>query len=171
VNAWKVIFSTLVIFIAGVVTGGLLVTHTFHEFRGDLRQASINPNANTNRSMALGPGAGNPWQMRNKELLRRMDRELDLTPEQHTNIEHTMIASAERTRNLWKPIAGLMAKETQLVHAEIRAQLTPEQAKKFDGFSKGRPNMERHHGTNFLPTNSIPADSTTNLVATNAVPN
>lgn len=164
-NAWKVILSTLVIFIAGVITGGLIVTHSFNVLHpgGEARQqantnapavASVNTNTN-NRPMAAGPGglgAATPWQARNKELLRRMDRELDLTPDQHTNIEHIMISSAERTKNLWKPIVGLMAKETQLVHAEIRAQLTPDQAKKFDGFGKLRPNMDRRRGTNSVPT-------------------
>ena len=178
-NAWKVIVSTLVIFIAGVVTGGLLVTHSFNVLHvgGEVRQQAnsnvpTNANVNTNsRPMAGGPngqgglGMATPWQVRNRELLRRMDRELDLTPSQHTNIEHIMISSAERTKNLWKPIVGLMAKETQLAHAEIRAELTPEQAKKFDGFGKTRPNMDRRHGTNGVPTDP----SVTNPTAPSAI--
>ena len=172
-NAWKVIVSTLVIFIAGVVTGGLLVTHSFRVLGGnrEVRQPNLNATVNintNNRPLAGNPGGmgmATPWQFRNKELLRRMDRELELTPDQHTNIEHIMISSAERTKNLWKPIAGLMAKETQIVHAEIRAELTPDQAKKFDGFGKGRSNFDKHRGTNSVP--GEPA--TTNPTAPSAI--
>ena len=61
-NAWKVILSTLVIFIAGVITGGLLVTHTVRVFRGDARPPNSRPAA----------AMGTPWQAKNKDLLRRM---------------------------------------------------------------------------------------------------
>ncbi len=153
-NAWKVILSTLVIFIAGIVTGALLVTNVLH-----LRQNHSKPS----NASAL---ATNPWQVRNKELLRRMDRDLELTVEQHQHIEAIITASQERTKLLWKPIAPLMNREMQSVHAEIRDQLTPDQKKKFDAFAKTRASQERHHSaTNSAAlgaTNSAPLNSATN---------
>jgi len=166
VNAWKVILSTLVIFIAGVLTGGLVVSSA-------LRIAQIRPRPANGPGGGGGPNAmaANPWQVRNVDLLRRMDRELELTPEQHANIEKIIAASQERTKVIWKPIAPVMNKEMQAVHAEIREELTPDQKKKFDGFAKPRPGQERRrsqtnsgpgrlNGTNWLDsdfTNAVPS--------------
>jgi len=155
VNAWRVILSTLVIFIAGVVTGGLLVNYTLQ-----VKQSHPKPPNSANVQ------AVSPWGVRNKELLRRMDRELELTPEQHGQIETIMSTSEERTKSLWKPIMPLMNKETQIVRSEIRDLLGPDQKKKFDGFGKQRPGQEKRRLTNSGPaalTNSL----FTNSVSTN----
>lgn len=109
--------------------------------------------------------AVNPWQLRNKELLRRMDRELALTPEQHDHIEKIIANSQERTKALWKPIAPQMNREMQSVCEEIREELTPEQRKKFQTFSKARANHAAHHGS----TNAPPAEGT-NFISTNPAP-
>lgn len=154
-NAWKVIVSTLVIFIAGVVTGGLLVMYSisFTQLRHKPAIAAANNN---------NPAANNPWLLKNKELLRRMDRELDLTPEQHEHIAVIIAASQERVKTLWRPVAPLMGKEMQQVRSEISRELTPEQRKKFDGFNK--PRLGRRN-----QTNSMPSNTPSNLVSTNAV--
>jgi len=162
VNAWKVILSTLVIFIAGVVTGGLLVTFSssmvFQALRNQPKPPnSANPNPNSNANAAAIQN--NPFFARNRDLLRRMDRELELTPEQHQHIETIMADFQERTKTLWKPIAPQMNKEMQLVRNEIRDQLTPEQKKKYDGFKQPRPGQERKR----LTTNAI-ADGATNSI-------
>ncbi|HEX3799244.1 MAG TPA: hypothetical protein VH413_11130 [Verrucomicrobiae bacterium] len=160
-NAWKVILSTLVIFIAGVVTGGLLVTVAVRVTQTHSRPAR-DPNA---------PAASaNPWLVKNRDLLRRMDRELELTPEQHGRIETIIAASQERTKLLWKPITPQMNKELQMVHAEIRDLLTPDQKKKFDDFPRVRPNPDKRRGTNYLSGNSLTNFSGTNFPATNAMP-
>jgi hypothetical protein len=163
VNAWKIILSTLVIFIAGVVTGGLLVTYA-------LRVTQFHPRPpNSGQAQTL---AANPWLLRNRDLLRRMDRELELTPEQHTRIEAIIAVSQDRTKALWKPIAPQMNKELQLVHAEIRDVLNPDQKKKFDDFPRARPGQDkekRRGATNFL-TNGIANPVSTNSAPTNALP-
>lgn len=170
-NAWKVILSTLVIFIAGVVTGGLLVSTS-------IRIAQIRPRQfNNGPGGAAAPGgtrpmAANPWQTKNLDLLRRMDRELDLTPEQRPHIEKIMSASQERVAAIWKPVAPQMNREMQAVRAEIRAELTPDQQKKFDGFAKPRPNQDkdrRRGQTNSAPVNLTNEDSF-NSIATNGLP-
>ena len=83
-SAWKVILATLVIFGAGVVTGGLLVSYAVHANQTPPKQV-------------ITQSAVNPWQLRSRELLRRMDRELDLTPEQRKHIEKIITDSQERT--------------------------------------------------------------------------
>jgi len=154
VNAWKVILSTLVIFIAGVVTGGLLVSTS-------IRIAQIRPRLTNNNGQGgaaaaggMRPMAANPWQTRNMDLLRRMDRELDLTPDQRPHIEKIITASQDRLAAIWKPVAPQMNREMQAVRIEIRAELTPDQQKKFDGFAKPRANQDRDRRrgqTNFGP--------------------
>jgi hypothetical protein len=174
VNAWKVILATLVIFIAGVITGGLLVRNAMRVEQ--LVSSDISSKQQPRPSRPTnGPGNGqivanNPWAFRNRELLRRMDRELELTPAQHQDVEKIMTTSEEQTKSLWKPIAPLMNKEMQLVRAEIRNVLTPEQQRIFDGFNKGRP-LQRRPTTNSNGADSMfnampaPADTTTNAPA------
>src|ERR1700728_2634470 len=95
-----------------------------------------------------------------------MDRELELTPEQHGKIETIMPTSEERTKSLWKPILPLMNKETQLVRSEIRDLLNADQKKKFDGFGKQRPGQEKRRLTNSGPA-SMTNSTITNFVPTN----
>ncbi|EEF58974.1 hypothetical protein [Pedosphaera parvula] len=149
---WKVILATLVIFGAGVVTGGLLVNHVVRI----KDQKKIKP---------LSVQAVTPWQQHNRELLHRMDRELNLTPEQHDRLEKIIIDGQERTKALWKPIAPQMNKESQRVRSELRDELTPEQRKKFDELVKPHPkkqdDKQHHPGTNT-------AEISTNSPATNS---
>lgn len=153
-SAWKVILATLVIFGAGVVTGGLLVSYAVHANQIPPKQAYAQP-------------AVNPWQLRNRELLRRMDRELDLTPAQRERIGKVVAESQERTKALWKPIAGPMNKEMQRLMGEIRDELTPEQRQKFNELSKPHPLQDRRRQpanppsagmTGSVPTNALPAN-------------
>jgi hypothetical protein len=151
VNAWKVIFATLVIFGAGMVAGNLLGRRTGPGGSAHARQPNFS-NAN-------------PSQLRLWELLHRMDRELDLTPEQHEHIEKIIAGSQERTQKLWSPIAQEMRKETQSVCEEIREQLTPDQKKKFDNFARLHSEHHKSHSETNEPehaaelTNSTPANA------------
>jgi hypothetical protein len=181
VNAWKVIVSTLVIFIAGVLTGGLLVTNSF-KVEEALHQKQPHPIKQANGLNAsnslLGPNgplnnnpnaAANPWQLRTRELVRRMERELDLTPVQNQQIETIIVAGQERMKILWKPIAPQMNHEMQFVNSQIREVLTADQQKKFDEIAKTRPQGARRGMTNSpgnAPTNSV----VTNSSPTNAAP-
>jgi Spy/CpxP family protein refolding chaperone len=165
VKIWKVILATLVIFGAGVITGGLLVNHV-------VSLKTIRDKKGT-KSASATTQAVTPWQQRNRDLLRRMDRELNLTPEQHDQMEKILLESQERTKILWKPIAPQMTKETQMVHERMRDQLTPEQRKKFDDLVKPRLKKldgKPHSGTN-APTAtaeiSTNAPAGTNSVTTN----
>jgi hypothetical protein len=158
VNSWKVILATLVIFGSGVVTGGLLVSYAVHANGGP------RPNQPAGQQQ---PQALTPWMQRARELLRLMDRDLDLTPEQHKRIEKLIAESAERTKKLWEPITPQMGKEMQKLHREIRDELTPEQRPKFEKITRFRAGQQnRHPGTNQppgfpnnpAPTNAAPAN-------------
>jgi periplasmic protein CpxP/Spy len=164
VKIWKVILATLIIFGAGVVTGGLLVSHIDQVNRIKSKSAKPTP----------VPGmAANPWNQRSRDLLKRMDRELNLTPDQREHIEKIINESQERTKALWKPIAPQMNKEMVKVREEIREQLTPEQLKKFDELSKPRQQLKKaedhRHSTTNSPSAEAPAATTmpTNAASTN----
>jgi hypothetical protein len=148
VNSWKVILATLVIFGAGVVTGGLLVTYAVRTNVSTSPTPSVaaaNPKQRPPQMPAM-----TPWQLRNRELVRRMDRDLDLSPEQHGRIEKIIADSQERTKALWKPIAPQMNRELQQVHAQIRDELNPDQQKKFDELMKPH-GMKK--GDDYSPSN------------------
>ena len=110
-STWKVILATIVIFTAGMLTGGVMI----HQF-------------------AKRPSPPPPFQpmVLRKEFLGRMDRELALTRQQREHIEKIMTESQERTRLLWELVGPEMRDEMRLVREEIREQLRPEQLAKFE---------------------------------------
>jgi Spy/CpxP family protein refolding chaperone len=125
VKAWKAILAILVIFCAGLVVGSLVMK----------RISAASPAA----ALPAGSRTGAPGQYHLQTLLKRMDRELALTPEQDAQIKQIISASQERSRELWKPVAQAMSTETASACEQIREVLTPEQQEKFDVLSKSRP--------------------------------
>jgi Spy/CpxP family protein refolding chaperone len=126
VKAWKVILAILVIFCAGLVVGGLV----------EKRIAATAPPAPVANSR--------PGQTRLQSLLRRMDRELALTADQHAQIEKIISTSQEHTRELYKPVALEMNKQTASACEQIREVLTPDQQAKFDTLSRTRAERSGH---------------------------
>ena len=169
-NSWKVILATLVIFGAGVVTGGLLVNYAIRSNGGVGSAPGVATAANPQQRPFQMP-ALTPWQLRNRDLVHKMDRELDLTTEQRDHIAKIIADSQERTRALWKPIAPQMNRELQRVHAQIRDELTPDQQKKFDEIMKPRgqkrsddsfgPNHQGQRRTTNFPSLESPKDNPT----------
>jgi hypothetical protein len=160
VNYWRVILATLVIYATGVVTGGLLVHYT-----------AVRATVVRTGNRQPGVQTITPWQVRNWELMRRMQVELDLSPEQRTNISRILVASQERTRDLWRPIVPEMNREQQMVHREIRSELNPEQQQLFDDLirqSRGprHPNDAANpSGRNPAQANPAPAENTSTNTA------
>jgi len=124
VNTWKPILAALVIFAAGVVTGGLTV---------NLRKQP----AHSKGTVAVKKPVAMPRELR--ELSRRMQAELDLTPEQRERIEAIIHDSQERVKTLRDEIGQ---KEFREMRQKIRSELTPEQRKKFAEI------MQRHDERN-----------------------
>jgi Spy/CpxP family protein refolding chaperone len=126
VNNWKVILATMVIFGTGVVTGGLLVRQADH--------------GRDHRSQHAGAGihlaqAGPAGVMR-IEFLRRMERELELTPAQREPIDLILKNGQERMKKLMETVEPGRREEFKKTVEEFRAVLTPEQRTRFDELVK-----------------------------------
>src|SRR5689334_21077605 len=106
VSQWRVILATLIIFGSGVITGGLLVKNT---------QPQKNPGHHKD---AVAPA---PWQLQRAEFHRKIEHELDLTPEQKQHVEKIFKESQERMKPVWETIGPQMREEEQRVQNEINA--------------------------------------------------
>jgi hypothetical protein len=120
VKVWKVILAALVIFAAGVGTGGLTARLKVHE---------TPPPPPT-----LGMG---PLRERG-QLLDRMQRELYLSPMQREHIEKILRENHDRMKQLWDSIAPQAQEERRRVHDLILAELQPEQKQHFEEMLKSR---------------------------------
>ncbi|HWW03620.1 MAG TPA: hypothetical protein VNZ64_28210 [Candidatus Acidoferrum sp.] len=135
-NTWKVILATLVIFATGVVTGGLLAVYSGRSFV--LRPQ--HPNAPRSPQSVSAGGL-------RLEFLRRIQRDLDLTPEQRERIDKILKESQEHTRKLMEPISPALKEEFQRTKEEFRQVLTAEQRARFDELFKHqqRPHEQQRH--------------------------
>lgn len=113
-STWKVILATLVIFVAGLVTGALVV-----------------------RKVA-GKPAPIPVNIVRAVALKRLTDDLDLTPAQRKEVDGILHESHERTLLLWEFVGPYFQEEYQQLNDELRSALSPEQRKKFDQLLKQR---------------------------------
>jgi Spy/CpxP family protein refolding chaperone len=159
VNSWKVILATMVIFGTGVVTGGLLVHHA---------QRGRDRHPQRVGGMIRPPQALSPGGVR-IELLRRMERELDLAPGQREPIDKILKDGQERMKKLMETIEPRRREEYKRTLEEFRAVLTPEQRIRFDTVLKQQQRARdqrkavppREHSLSNPPPVNLPA--TTNL--------
>ncbi len=118
-NSWKVILATVVIFAAGVLTGGIVTW--------ELQQANLMRRPRLNRPVQ--PASPGGWRF---EFLRRAQRELDLSPQQRESIDKILKESQERMRGIMEPVSPQVRAEMQRTKEEFRNVLTSEQQKRFD---------------------------------------
>jgi Spy/CpxP family protein refolding chaperone len=153
VSPWKVILATMVIFGCGVVTGGLLMKSGLKPMHPTPAPAHIASNEQ--------PPPLNQFQR--PEFLRRMEKQLDLTPDEYEQISRIMKDSQERTRPLWVRIAPQLRDEIKRVRQEIRKVLNPKQQVAFDELLHGgrRKNDALGAGQNRLerPPTDQPAET------------
>jgi hypothetical protein len=116
VNAWKPIVAALVIFAAGVVTGGLTLR---------LAQPQRNAGFRSVQRPANIRGARG-------DLLDRMQKELGLASEQRERIDQILHDSQDRTHLLWESVAPRAHAEQKHARELIRQELTPGQLARFD---------------------------------------
>ncbi len=138
-NSWKVILATMVIFAAGVVTGGILTWR--------LQQANLM--RRTHRPAELSTPAG--WRL---EFLRRAQRELDLSPDQREKVDKILKQSQERTRDILEPVSPQLRAEMQRTKEEFRSVLSADQQAKFDEILK-KPLRPLQHRPQAGRSNSI----------------
>jgi valyl-tRNA synthetase len=79
------------------------------------------------------------------ELLRRAERELNLTPEQREQADKIITASQERARKITEPIAPKIREELQQTRDQFRALLTSDQQIHFDEFMKKQQRPRESH--------------------------
>jgi Spy/CpxP family protein refolding chaperone len=132
VNPWKLILATLAIFVTGLVTGVVLVEHLAVK-----PVATRPPSPAPATDLSLQPG----WLR--EEFVRRMDQELNLTPEQRRKVMNIVHESQERAKLLYTLIGDDVREEMRQTQEAIRKEITPEQAQKFEEMLKRRPRFSR----------------------------
>ncbi len=130
-NTWKVILAALVIFGAGFVTGNVA---------NRISKAGKIPAAAPATAARAGTRSGQPplslEQLRKVELMGRVQKDLDLSPEQHARIEKIIEDSQGRIRDLWDQVAPDIHDEYDDVQKKVCQELTPDQKKTFDDLMK-----------------------------------
>ena len=152
-NSWKVILATMVIFGAGVLTGGLVVQFTTTASNRARQRAGFGFRQNESSS---------PGGMR-LEFLRRLQPYLDLTAEQRERIDKLLKQSQERTRKIMEPVSPQLHQELQRAKAEFREALTTEQQTRFDELLKQQQRFREHR------SGQHPGPGLTNTPATNSI--
>jgi hypothetical protein len=158
VNSWKVILATIVIFGAGVITGGLLVDHVTHPWSFH-RPFTPRPPEQPAMPPQLRP------DFLNKQFVQQLNDQLHLTKEQREKIQKIIGEGQQSTHDLWKlvgPQFQLVWRDTRL---QIREVLTPEQRKEFEMLMRQQHPMRHPPATNAPP--EAPAPTATNGPATN----
>jgi Spy/CpxP family protein refolding chaperone len=167
VNSWKVILAAVVIFGAGVLTGGLLVNHVVHPLLQNVRL----PFAEARLHSQMGghdqlrpeefPRPRSP-EMLKKEFVEHLDDALKLTSAQHDAIQKIFTEGQERNREIWtnSGVAPKMRQVMEEVQQQIRAELTPDQQKQFEVLIKQlaphRPPRDKAPPVFSPPTNLPP---------------
>jgi uncharacterized membrane protein len=167
-NAWKIILAVVVIFGAGVLTGGLLVNYVEQSHPKDIQrlpdEGNPQPEANNRDHDQPRPQdlpKPRPPEMLGKQFVQQLDKTLRLTPEQRAAVVKIVADGQERNREIWTNVAPQMHKMLQDVRQQIREQLTPEQTKQFEEMVKRfRPSGRRPHSP--PPTNEPPMMAPTN---------
>jgi hypothetical protein len=143
VNSWKIILATVVIFGAGVVTGGLLVNHV-ERTRPGLRRPPRVTEDFTPRPEIL-----------KTNFVQRLDNAVHLTSEQRGQIEKIIADGQQRNRELWKQVAPEFRPVMQEVRRRIHEVLTPEQQKRFEQLLRHVPRRPSN-ATNAPPAAAAP---------------
>jgi len=121
---WKLAVACLLVFVAGVMTGGLLCAHHMHRF-------------------LLGPPHSAEMAGKMREHLRRA---LDLTPEQATTIMPIIDATATKLEAIRMESAQRVRNTMEEAHRAMAPQLTPEQQNKLRALEEKHRHALMHHG-------------------------
>ena len=144
---WKVILATVVIFVAGAITGVLVFTQV-DQTKAVVASPSPSP---ANRSVAprsvVWPASSTPvpttnivhWNILKTNFLQHVGKQLDLTPEQRERIEVILSESQKRTKELSDLMTPKIKEEVRRAQERMRAELTPEQRRTYDRLYKSRP--------------------------------
>jgi hypothetical protein len=156
-NVWKIVCATLVIFIAGIVTGVVLVRlgeRGSRPWNRPSREAISQSHVPTNPPLAnpLHPGNPNPPNLNNpgnvaplnREFVPMLERQLRLSPKQREEVERIMKATQERIRDLRMSVEPEIRKEMRQTQEQIRGVLTPEQRDLYQRLMKRQQKREEN---------------------------
>ena len=164
-NSWNIILATIVIFGAGVMSGGLLVNHIDRANRFDRRPpvfGEFRPGGERGGEPGHGMEFPRPRQpdLLNTNFVKRLDDALKLTAEQRTAIEKIIADGQEQNHNIWTNNSEQMRRVTQDVRRRLHDALTPDQQKQLDELMP-RPPRRRPGFTN-MPPGAVTAPASTN---------
>jgi len=160
-NTWKVVCATLVIFIAGIVTGATLVRVAQGgrarwiqrppvENRGQPNPGNpTSPNLPNDPRAPKAPNAATG--LLSREFIQILERQLQLTAEQREQIGRIMTEGQERVRELRTRIDPELRKELQQTREQIRSVLTPEQRQQFEQLMKRPPRRNERGDSSAQP--------------------
>jgi hypothetical protein len=171
-NSWKIILAAVVIFGAGVLTGGLLVNYVEQSHPKDLQRppGESNPQPQASNRDHDQPDPQDlpkprPPEILGKQFVQQLDKTLHLLPEQRAAIAKIVADGQERNQEIWTNVAPQFHKVLQDVRQQIREQLAPEQRKPFEELLK-RFRPAGHHpqplANSPSPTNKPPMLEPTN---------
>ncbi len=120
VNRWRIILAAAVIFLTGAATGGLLVRTYAPKVVKRTHVSEPLPTTNDRRN----------------EYITKLDREVQLTAEQRTQVEQILAASQKRMKQIWEPLEPEVKEEYRRTRREISEILTPEQQAKMAKWKK-----------------------------------
>ncbi|MGV3773026.1 MAG: hypothetical protein ACO1QB_09000 [Verrucomicrobiales bacterium] len=133
-KVFKIILAAMVIFAAGVVTGGMVSKKQKPLLQADARPASPQTPSNVGWS-----------KERKAEYIQRLDRALALTAEQKNQIEAILDDSNEKMREHWTAIEPRIKEEYRAARKQVSEVLTPEQRKKQEEWRAQR-NKQKSQG-------------------------
>lgn len=120
-NRWRVILAATVIFLTGFATGGVVVRTYAPKI---VKRTHVSP------PLPIGHD-------RRQEYIAKLDRELQLTPEQRAKVEAILAESQKRMKEIWDPMEPQVKEEYRRTRREISDILTPEQQEKMKQWRKG----------------------------------
>ena len=168
VNFWKIVLATIVMFGAGVTTGGLLVSH-IDRGRQDINRRPpmpfgsneiMRPFGGEGRGEGRGGGRGmmefpqfpRPRQpdMLDTNFVKQLDDALKLTQAQQDSIRKIIADGQDRNHAIWTNNAEQMREVTMDVRHRIHELLNADQQKQYDELMKRVPRRPQG-GTNGPP--------------------
>ena len=184
-NTWKVILATLVIFVAGIVTGGVMVGFGVRTKERATRQFDKNrPNREfPNAPLGMNPG-GNPnprerplnfpqnrqTRLLSQALVEKLHKEVGLTQGQREKIEQIISEGQQRNKEIMERVTPDLRSAMMETQRKMRDILTEPQLAKFDDLMKQRPqrpqgepgqrpgNMQRRQPDVQAKPNGLPPD-------------
>ena len=145
-NFWKVILATIVIFGAGVITGGLLVNHVAHP----AHPFSLKPSISKPSAYETLPPQVRP-EILNTDFVQQLNDKLNLNPKQSDQIRKIITQARQNTHDLWKLVAPQFQVVWHDTREQIRDVLTPDQRRKFELLMRQQRQLRRQSSTNAPP--------------------